>query len=65
MRYSTITASLAIVTPDGDPLSFTCHCAEPSAIGELAVTQAQTFGHGLKTWVVARTTKATMTKIAT
>jgi hypothetical protein len=65
VRYSTITDSPVMVTPDGDPLSFTCHCDAPSATGELAVTQAQTCGHGLKVCVVARTTKTTMTRIAT
>jgi hypothetical protein len=41
----------------------TCHCADPSAIGVLAVTHVHTFGHGLNTLVAARMTRPAMTKI--
>jgi hypothetical protein len=49
----------AMVTFCGLPPSRCCHWDAPGASGPLVFTQFHSFGHGLNTCVVARTTRAT------
>jgi hypothetical protein len=60
VRYETITAVPAMVTSCGLPPSRCCHWDTPGASGSEVFTQFHSFGHGLNTWVVARTMRATV-----